>query len=249
MNNIRFTCTSLANAGKKGILVPDADGYYTQVVGGMSIFNSAGHFYEANQAALALFQNSSAFMRRVKRGALRAEVDHPEWKKGMSEDEYAARMLTIDPRNTCAQFSEIFLDFNNFKNPDGSPVVAIMGKFIPSGVHGDMLRRQLENGKENVCFSIRAFTNDKFIRGVRSRTLCEIVTFDYVNEPGIHIAEKYKSPTLESLVDKTWSQQTIEKAAERQVLHFGLESVTLSKEQLFKSFGWEEAKMPGFTRW
>lgn len=249
MNNIRFTCASLANTGKKGILVPDADGYYTQTIGGLSIFNSAGHFYEANRAALSLFENSSAFMRRVKRGALRAEVDHPEWKKGMTEDEYAARMMTIDPRNECAHFSEIFLDTKNFKNADGTPVVAIMGKFKPSGVHGEMLQKKVDNGKENVCFSIRAFTQDTYQRGVRHRTLCEVITFDYVNEPGIHIAEKFKSPTLESYVDKTWTRETIEKACDRQVLNFGRESVTLSKEQLFESFGWKEQSMPGFTRW
>lgn len=250
MNNIRFTCASLARTNKTGILTPDKDGYYDQPIGGMSIFNSAGHFYTAEPAALRLFENSSAFMRRVKRGALRGEVDHPEWVKGMSESEYAARMMTIDPRNVCVHFSEIYLDFKNFKNADGTPIVAIRGKFKPSGVHGDMLQKQIDNGKENVCFSIRAFTMDSHQRGIRMRTLEEIVTFDYVNEPGIAIAEKYKSPVLESYVEKVFSQDTISKAFERQVLNFGKESVTLDKKEMFASLGWvDQNQKPGFTKW
>lgn len=250
MNNIRFTCTSLGRSNKTGILVPDKDGYYDQPIGAMAIYNSAGHFYTAEPAALKLFEDSSSFMRRVKRGALRGEVDHPEWMQGMSESDYAARMLTIDPRNVCVHFSEIYLDFKNFKNPDGSPIVAIRGKFKPSGVHGEMLQKQVDNGKENVCFSIRAFTIDSFVRNVRQRQLQEIVTFDYVNEPGISIAEKYKSPVLESYVDKIFSQDTMTKALDRQVLNFGTESVTLSKDQLFQSFGWKDNNAkPGFTKW
>lgn len=250
MNNIRFTCTSLGRSNKTGILVPDKDGYYDQPIGAMAIYNSAGHFYTAEPAALKLFEESSSFMRRVQRGALRGEVDHPEWTKGMSENDYAARMLTIDPRNVCVHFAEIYLDFKNFKNADGSPIVAIRGKFKPSGVHGEMLKKQVENGKENVCFSIRAFTMDKMQGRTRMRTLQEIVTFDYVNEPGIALAEKYKSPVLESHVDKVFSRETLTQALDRQVLNFGTESVTVNKEQLFKSFGWEDNQTkPGFVKW
>lgn len=249
MNNIRFTCTSLANTGKVGILVPDADGYYDQPIGGLNILNSAGHLYEANAAALSLFEDSSAFMRRVKRGVLHGEVDHPAWPKGMTEDEYAARMLTIDPKNECVHWAEIYLDTKSFMNADGSPVIAIRGKYKPSGVHGAMLQKKIDNKKENICFSIRAFTMDKYMGGLRRRTLCEIITFDYVDEPGIHIAEKFKSPVLESLQEHTFNQRTMERALDRQVLHFGRESVTLSKEQLFQSFGWSAPQQPAFTRW
>lgn len=246
--NVMFTCTSLAGTNKQGILTPNADGYYTQPIGALRVFNSAGHFYTDDRQALELFKSSSGFMRRVQRGAVRGEVDHPEWVKGMSESEYEARMYYIDPKNCCVHFSHIELDFNNYKDINGQPLIAIIGTFTPSGVHGAMLERQLKNGKENVCFSIRAFTLDRYVGRVRHRTLAEIVTFDYVNEPGIHIAEKYKSLTLESLVDRPVTREGLSKALDRQTLHFGRESVVLDKNALFRSFGWEEPSTPGFTK-
>lgn len=244
--NVMFTCTSLAGTNKTGILTPDANGYYSQPIGALRVFNSAGHFYTDDQQALSLFKESSGFMRRVARGAIRAEVDHPDWVKGMSEAEYEARMYYIDPKNTCAHFAKITLDFNNFKDTNGQPLVAIIGYFTPSGVHGAMLEKQLKNGLENVCFSIRAFTLDRQIGRVRHRTLAEIVTFDYVNEPGIHIAEKYRSLTLESHVDRPVTRAGLERALDRQTLNLGRESVTLDRDSLMRSLGWAETRAPGF---
>lgn len=76
------------------------------------------------------------------------------------------------------------------------------------------------------------------------------MTFDYVNEPGIHIAEKYKSLTLESRYDKPVTRQGLGKALDRQALNFGRESVTLDEKALFRSLGWEEKSNAGFlAKW
>lgn len=250
MSNVMFTCTALAGTNKAGILQKDSNGYFKQPVGALRVFNSAGHFYTDETQAVNLFKNSSGFMRRVTGGKVRGEVDHPEWAKGMSEDEYAARMYYIDPKNTCVHFAQFELDFDNYKDTNGQPLIAIIGTFAPSGVHADMLDRQLKNGKENVCFSIRAFTLDRMVGRTRHRTLAEIVTFDYVNEPGIHIAEKYKSLTLESRYDKPVTRQGLGKALDRQALNFGRESVTLDEKALFRSLGWEEKSNAGFlAKW
>lgn len=251
MSKIFFTCTSLAGTNKQGILKPDAQGYYTQPIGGLNIHNSAGHFYTAEREALALFKGSSVFMRRVKDGALRAEVDHPQQSPGMSDEDYEIRMLTIDPRNECAHFADIFLDFKNFKDERGQPLIAIMGRVSPSGVHGEMLAKKFANPNENVCFSIRAFTMDRYEGGVRKRCLVDIVTFDYVNEPGIRIAKKFLSPGLESAIDRPVTRESfarMEQNAKRQTLILGKESATVDFEGLKKSFGWESAK-PGFAGW
>lgn len=247
MSNVMFTCTSLAGTNKTGVLKPDADGYYRQPVGALRIFNSAGHFYTDEAKAVDLFRNqSSAFNRRVQTGKVRGEVDHPEWLKGMSEDEYTARMYYIDPKNTCVHFASFELDFDNFKDKNGQPVIGIIGTFAPSGVHGDMLDKQLKNGKENVCFSIRAFTLDRMVGRTRHRTLAEIVTFDYVNEPGIHIAEKYKSMTLESRFERPVTKEGLAKAMNRQALNLGRESFALDQAALFRSLGWEDGGKAGF---
>lgn len=249
MSNIVFSCTKLAGTGKSGILTPGPDGYYRQVIGALRCFNSAGHFYTDEQRAIDLFKESSGFQRRVKRGAVRAEVDHPDWLKGMTEAEFEARMYYVDPKNCCAQFAKIELDFDNYKDDSGNPIIAIIGEFIPSGVHGAMLEKQLKNGRENVCFSIRAFTFDRMVGGRKMRTLADIITFDYVNEPGIAIASKYDSHmSLESHREHIVTRRGIESAIKRQPLNLSRESFAISQEALFKSFGWESNDQPGFSR-
>ena len=37
MEAVRFVCTSLVGTGKKGILVPDENGQYTQPIGGLDV--------------------------------------------------------------------------------------------------------------------------------------------------------------------------------------------------------------------
>ena len=256
MQNIRFSCTSLVGTDKKGILTPDKDGYYSQPIGGLNVFNSAGMYYTYEGAKHLFEDQSSAFMRRVKRGALRGENGHPKRLPNQSLDDYAARILTIDERHVCVHWAEIELDFNNFKDANGKPIIAIIGKFTPSGEKGYILEKALTNPHENVCFSIRSFTEDYYVRGVVHRDLRTVVTFDYVNEPGISIAEKYKSPTLESFDDSVFT-------VDRQVLHLGNESVSLTKDELYSSFNWtpsvqkdettmlrrNQAPKPGFLNW
>lgn len=249
MNNIRFTCSSLAGTQKKGILPKGEDGYYDMVIGGLNLYNSAGEYYEYS-GAKELFQSSSSFMRRVKRGALRGEVGHPRREAGQSIDSYMSRILDIDEKNVCVHFSEIYLDFENFKNPDGSKIVAIMAKLTPSGPKADFLNKSIQNPKENVCFSIRSFTENSRAMGRVNKVLKTIVTFDYVNEPGISIAEKYKAPALESISDVLITQEQIEKAVkQRDTLQLGQESAVMTREELFKSFGWVDNPKSRFTQW
>lgn len=248
-NTIRFTCTQLAKANKQGILKPDAAGYYTQVVGGLNVLNSAGEYYTL-RGAEQLFKESSAFMRRVQRGALRGENGHPR-QDGMTDNQYAQRIITIVEGNVCAHHKEIWLDMQNYRDADGKPIVAIMSKVKPSGPYAKMLQDQYDNPNENVCFSIRAFTEDYWAGGRRNRELRTIVTFDYVNEPGISIAEKYKSPGLESLQERVFTRSQIERAMDTRetLIQVGMESVSMSKDELFTSFGWNKPTAPAYTRW
>ena len=249
MSNIRFSCTSLAGTQKQGIIPKDANGYYDMVIGGLDILNSAGEYYD-HAGAKELFQESSSFMRRVKRGALRGEVGHPRREHGQSIDSYISRILDIDEKNVCVHFSEIYLDFESFKNPDGTKIVAIRAKLAPSGPKAEFLKQSLENKQENVCFSIRSFTENTFKRGRTIKSIKTIVTFDYVNEPGIHIAEKYKSPSLESFDDLSVSRPQMEKALDaRQVLNLSQESTTLTRKELFESFGWQDTNAPRVITW
>ncbi len=191
----KFTAAKLPN-NKQGLLKPDSDGYYQSVIGGLNVFNSNNQFYTL-EGAKELFEASNVFMRRIQRGAVKGEVGHPRRETGMADSDYINRLFEIRETNTCVQFADITLDIG-YGNSNGQPgVVAIIGKYIPSGPFGPALEKALLNPKENVCFSLRGLTNDFFAGGRYNKTLTQIICWDWVTEPGIAIAEKYKSPSLE----------------------------------------------------
>lgn len=236
---IKFVCTQLQGTQKQGILKPDADGYYTTVLGALNILNSAGMYYVA-EGVKELFEQSAPLMRRTKRGASRGEVGHPQRCEGETMNDFIARYCSIDDKNICAHFSEFWLDFQSVKGLDGKPVIAIMGKVTPSGIHGDFLKRAFENGKENVCFSIRSMTYDYTDKGLIKRIIKNVITFDWVNEPGIYVAEKYRSPAMESIApDVRITERQMRRALETKQSALAMESIELNAPELFQSLGWE----------
>lgn len=245
-NNVTFTCTRLAGTNKVGELKKNENGYYPMVIGALNMFNSAGMYYRAD-AAKHFFEESSSFMRRVQRGALRGEYGHPRREANMSMQAYYARLLSIHEDKECVHFASVYLDFNNYKDDQGRPIIAIIADVTPSGPLGHVLEKKLLNPLENVCFSIRSFTDDKMERGVINRYIKQIVTFDYVNEPGISVAEKYNSPALEGLEEATFTRGQIE-AGTAQIIEtagVGMESAQMNVQELMTSLGWE---MPRSTK-
>jgi len=215
MTMIHFSEVSLSNQNKKGILKPDENGYYTMIIGGLNVFNSVDQYYTL-QGSKDLFESSSIFMRRVKSGNLKGEVGHPKRVPGMSIDDYVHRIMSVEDTNVCVHISEVWLDTEFGKNnpKHGNPnLVAMYGKLKPSGPKGDALKAAFENPKENVCFSIRALTDDRLVNGTQHRKLVQIVTWDWVIEPGIHIANKWATPVLENLTDVTISKDQLYKVA------------------------------------
>lgn len=249
MNTILFSCTSLQGTSKAGILPKDENGYRTMAIGGLKVYNSSGIFYTA-EGAKELFEESSQLQRRIKRGCLRGEMGHPKQDNYKSMDSYMQRILSIEETNVCAHFAEIWLDFDSYTGPDG-PIVSIMAKVTPSGPKADALERAFSNPKENVCFSIRALSKDNYYGGKTIRTLKNVVTFDYVNEPGISIAEKYKSPALEQYSEMLLTEQHFDRMLSNTTAQVALESNLLTRDGLFKSFGWEaiEKQKPAYMSW
>lgn len=252
LNSVKFACTSLAGVNKTGQLKKDKDGYYEIVVGALNVFNSAGQLYVYEQAK-HLFESSSQLMRRVKRGALRGEYGHPKFMPGMSNEAFAGRVLSIDEAMVCCHHKDITLDYSGrIKDEGGRSVMAIISKVLPSGPYGAVLEKQLDNPNENVCFSIRAFTDDTREGGITKRVLKTIVTWDYVNEPGISVAEKFKSPALEGLLDHQFSRGELERCVRQtEKAGFAQESALLSADELFRSMGWhlDGQRKPGWASW
>lgn len=248
-NSIQFTCTRLAGTNKVGELKQNEKGYWPMVVGALNMFNSAGMYYRYD-AAREFFEGTSELMRRVKRGALRGEYGHPRKELGMSPQQYFARLLQIHEDKVCCHHADLKLDFENFKDEQGRPVIAILSEVCPSGMQGHVLERQLKNPRENVCFSVRSFTEDVLQQGVMHRYIRKLVTFDYVNEPGMSIAEKYYSPALESLEETSFTRGQVEMARRHiasDAKAVGNESVVVDVDGLCATMGWDSQVLKANT--
>lgn len=261
---VRFACTVLNGLNKQGILRPDENGYYTQPLGGLNVFNSAGDHYDYD-GAKNLFESSSAFMRRVSTSCLKAEEGHPVRTPGQSDQAFIQRVMQIDINRVCAHIASVWLDFDNVKDSEGNKVIAIMGKVLPNASNfGVALKASYDNPKEDVCFSIRAFTTDKRIGGVTRRTLVDIITFDHVVEPGIAFARKYNSPSLESYPNKLAlesigsTSMNVSKGLLDTAMRdcnrskgLAMESAFIRPADLYRSLGWDTSGLEkhGYMAW
>ncbi len=195
---ITYGCTALVGTNKVGELVKRPDGYYEMVLGALAAFNGSGAYYEFEESR-KIFEGNADLMRRIAGGNLRGEAGHPRFQEGMSERAWFARVNDLFEPNLCIHFNQATLSYDTLSDPQGRKLVAVMGLVRPSGMNERFLERQLENPKENVCLSVRSFTNDRMIRGVLTKAITKIVTWDVVTEPGISVANKYSVPSLECL--------------------------------------------------
>lgn len=193
-----YQATVMNGVNKVGNLQKDANGYTEIVLGALNAYNSQGWYYSYEHAK-ALFEGSSELMRRIKSGRLRGETGHPRYQAGMTQLQWFQRVNDLYEPNLCVHLDEVSLSFDGHKDEQGNPIILIMGKAKPSGANSMWLEKQFENPKEDVCFSIRSFTEDQIIAGRKTKMLKKIVTWDTVNEPGISSACKYNTPSLEAL--------------------------------------------------
>lgn len=203
-----LTCSALNGTNKSGLLKADAAGYYPMCIGAFDVPNSRGDIYVA-EAAKKFFENSKLAVRRSDGGYLRGEYGHPKREPNQTVREFIQRNHEIDERMVSHYFKEVWLDDKNIRNENGSSIIAVMALVKPTGPYGDVLAKQIESD-ENVAFSIRCFCDDKIQpNGSLRRSIRNLITWDYVNEPGISYANKYGSPACESLVDEEITEQMI----------------------------------------
>lgn len=240
MKNIAtYSCTALAATNKMGVIKPDSDGYYELVLGGLDVHNSVGAFYPLAPAR-ELFDSSSSLQRRIAAGSLRGEYGHPKRLPGMSDREFLSRIMELREDMLCCHFKEVSI-VPNVRDKQGQSTVAIIGKVRPSGPYGEALQKSLDNPHENVCFSIRSLTLDEYVGGRLIKTLKNIITWDYVNEPGIAIANKYCAPTLEKLHEVAFTPEMLSavKVEHQKMRGAGMESgLVVTADEIEKSLGW-----------
>lgn len=186
----------LHNINKKGILKPDENGYYETVLGALDIKNSANELYpyKGNEGIL---DEGSPLRRRIENGQLYAEMGHPTREAGMSNSEWLTRYIRIEPTRICAHIKEVWLDPDYVTNTTGERFVAIIGLVKPIPPYGDAIEEYLKTPDINVAWSVRSFTRN--IRTFSSvvKYFTEIRNWDFVLEPGIKVATKWDSPSLE----------------------------------------------------
>lgn len=249
MTNAVYTATKLA-VGKKGLLPPDANGYYTMPVGALNVFNSVGQYYTLD-GAKHLFDESSIFQRRIANGCLKGELGHPKRGENMSMDDYMTRILTIEETNVCCHFRKIWLDYDfgkknpQFKNPN---MIAIMAEVKPSGPKGQSLKESFDNPDENVCFSIRSLTRDYYQRGQCMRVLQQIVGFDAVTEPGLALATMWSAPALESMVETVVTKRDVQSVVDHVPALVGMESTLEMANEALAVFS-DNLQVPLYTKW
>lgn len=196
---ISYEGTILPQLGKKGIIKPDASGYYRVILGALNIHNSGKAWYDW-ESSKAVFDNSGDLMRRIKSNKCYSELGHPKRTPGMSRDEYLQRILTIYEDNVTNHIRKIDLIEEVTRAEGGRPVVVTYGEVKPFGPHGEVAEESLTSPDINTCFSIRSITFDQRDSwGRLVKKLMEVVNWDLVLEPGIEIATKYDNPSMESL--------------------------------------------------
>ncbi len=247
-----YSCTALKGTNKKGVIKPDAEGAYTVVLGALNVFNSGGAFYP-EEYAKRHFEDNAPLMRKMRTGRLRGECGHPKREPGMSDADVFRRGSAIYEQCEMFTIVDLWLDYDKVKDEQGCPVITIMGRIVPSGPFGPALREKLENGLEDVCFSIRCFTDDVTVAGRLEKRMRLPVTWDYVNEPGLKEACKYRSPTLECFVgdEEYFTEALIAQVKnEAQLAGMGMEADVQMAQSVIEAFGWTpKSNLPSSARW
>lgn len=258
-NAVRITCTALLGVNKAGSLTADENGYYDMILGGYDTTNHGGAYYATRnndgEDIASVLKRSVSLQRQMNNGNLRGEYGHPKMEPGMSALDFRKRIMRVEETLVCAHMDDIRTE-EGFKTRQGKTMTAVRALVKPSGPYGPTLEAQIKNGKENVCFSVRGLTSDVLVGGRLVKKTNMIVNWDYVNEPGIAGAEKYSSPSLESIHDEVISPEFLISLAneERMNRDLGIENNGPSAEEIAKAVGWgnliqRNGKLPRSFGW
>lgn len=194
MEKIKFTYAKI-NA-KQHILKRDGD-WYKVNLGGVNIFNQHNEFYLATGVKELLSENGSRLYQKLKNGYLEGECPHPVRTPNMNNMDFYIRNISIDPDRVSHAIREIELVDTGVPAGKGFSGNSLMfvGWVKPMGPKGAYLKERLDEPECNVAFSIRALTDIENRDGITIKTIKSIITFDFVDEPGIALANKWDTST------------------------------------------------------
>jgi len=190
-----YKCTTLDTNIYSGAMKAGPDGYYNNIIlGALDVYNSAGEYYAMADEVAALFDSSTGFMSKIESGYLKSEMGHPKMMPGEKPQAFLARARRITEKNVCSFIKEIRLETTTLKVAGkDKPIILIRGDVKPAGPHAQLIKDVLEDEHANSAYSIRAFTSIETINGERVKVLSEVISFDWVTQPGIAMANKFAS--------------------------------------------------------
>lgn len=196
----------------------DSSGYYYVTLGALNCYNSAGAYYVADGVKDLIENQSNLFARRLANGYLNGEMGHPDFLPGMSHNDFLLRNLKIEQSNISHHIKAVELIPTDEESglPGGGKIIKVMGWVKPSGEKGSFLKEALDNPDCNVAFSVRSLTNDTPVKGVIMKKIIQIVTWDWVVEPGIKCANKWSTLAMESFDIMSINIADLEKALDKQ---------------------------------
>lgn len=250
---VSIGCTMLEGSGKQGILKPIDGGYYRVPLGAYGGVNCAGYRYDL-ASGLSMFAPDGPLMRQIRKGVLYGEFKHPAREPQWSDQDYMHRIRMIDEDRWAFHIRK--LDLVPTTDEKGRPITMVIGEIIPFGPYKDIVQASLDNPHQNTYFSVRSITMDDLMRGIKYTK--EIITWDLVGEGGIYVANKFCAPSLEHFqqaeVEVTPTMVHALAAEQHKLRSLGLESGSLSYDDLIQTLGWERLRpqlptRPAFMRW
>lgn len=191
MDKIIFTYTK--NYGENKKVQKDERGWYRMNFGAINAFNAHGDLYLADGVHELIKGKSSRLAEKIAGGYLEGEKNHPSRQPGMRDSDFLMRVLKIDPDRVSHHIRDLEIIDTGMPTGNGvtGNILAIVGWVKPVGPFAEELRQKIEDPDINVAFSIRSLTTDKIVNGTRVKKIENIITFDYVDEPGISLANKF----------------------------------------------------------
>lgn len=162
------------------------DGCFKVILGSLDTYNVHDEFYLAEGVEELLSTGGyHSFASKLKRKSVKGESRHPFREVGMTDTEFVNRNMIVDNTTASHQILEVMLEKTNEVEKPGTCVILIWGWIKPTENDlGRALKADLLDSEINVCFSIRCFSRIKVINGVISRLITNIITWDWVDNPG-----------------------------------------------------------------
>lgn len=165
-----------------GLLKPDEDGYWWVNAGAYGVCNESGVYYSEDNIE-KLFTNDGILKRRLEKKVVRAELGHPQFLPGMTNEMFESRMQQIQEDRYCGHIRDAKL----VKNKDGKSYITKIN-ITPFGHYKSTLLDALTTKDANCFFSVRSLSNRQMINGVLIKYVYYIITWDFVTEGGMRIA-------------------------------------------------------------